>query len=612
MALEPRLLALINKLVMPEQDLATLSFCGGSRDAQVQRWLQNLPLTQVQQISGIFYSALPEIGRLKTSPENRLAILERLRTPIHQCLEGLSRFYLNQPLILPQAALKTATIAQAIQKHLLNAYLVSVRDLCTAAKKETAQQQALAIQRSLWALGMLVLRSYQLYIPINGQIWCEIHSLYQLACGLQLEHEHIAEPLDSQHTAHSIHTVYLQTLLLATARPNQMRQEEVDASYKALDQLAPLAELEIYTPEGKENLFVVLPSSQRPPFYKSHLTPELISANVGLIFELRTNRLVAQLVNSTPKEEDTENNNTFGLTPALNQHLTAAWNHIALRSFERIDVNAEIEITVGLTNIHFHLAEQQPFNLFLNQANALAPNSEKDIFKKHNAKLKENPKATLKEDSPWDDSFEMTDTQLLGNSLPSFNIEKRIGTAEKATYTGQHPIFKVPLLDRSPGGYGVEWRDEIPAQVKAGEVLGLREYGRNKWAIGVVRWVHQIKGATQLGIQVLAPTAIPIGIAIIHKTGGYSEYLRALQIPELRAINQPPSVITNAISFHEYNKARVYYRPQENVSHAGDHTIQLTRRIFATGALSQFGYRQLLDTKAASASAKDDFNSVWE
>jgi len=147
MALEPRLLALINKLVMPEQDLATLSFCGGSRDAQVQRWLQNLPLTQVQQISGIFYSALPEIGRLKTSPENRLAILERLRTPIHQCLEGLSRFYLNQPLILPQAALKTATIAQAIQKHLLNAYLVSVRDLCTAAKKETAQQQALAIQR---------------------------------------------------------------------------------------------------------------------------------------------------------------------------------------------------------------------------------------------------------------------------------------------------------------------------------------------------------------------------------------------------------------------------------------------------------------------------------
>jgi cyclic-di-GMP-binding protein len=395
-----------------------------------------------------------------------------------------------------------------------------------------------------------------------------------------------------------------------------MRQEEVDASYKVLNQLAPLAELDKYDPDGKENLFVVLLDSSRPPFYKSLLTPELL-ATTSSLRELRTSGLVARLENQANQDKNApaaDNNpatSDLGLTPAVRQHLMTVWNHVALRSFERIEVNADIEITVGLTNIHYHISNEQPFNLFLNQASALAPGSENSIFKKHSAKLKENPNA-LKADDPWEDSFEMTDSPMAGGLLSSFNLEKRMSAKEKDNYQGQHNIFKIPLIDRSPGGYGVEWRNEIPLQVKAGELLGLREYGRNKWSIGVVRWVHQIKGASQLGIQILAPNAIPIGIAIIHKTGGYSEYLRALQIPELRAINQPPSIITNAISFHEYNKARIYQQPQADVSYAGDRTIQLTRRLFATGAISRFGYRELLDTKAPAADAKDDFNSVWE
>ncbi|HEY8940363.1 MAG TPA: hypothetical protein VIM59_09245, partial [Cellvibrio sp.] len=127
----------------------------------------------------------------------------------------------------------------------------------------------------------------------------------------------------------------------------------------------------------------------------------------------------------------------------------------------------------------------------------------------------------------------------------------------------------------------------------------------------VVRWAHQTKGATQLGIQILAPHAIPVGLAAVHKTGGFAEYLRALQIPELKAINQPPSLIANAISFHEYSKARLYLQPQAGVSHQGDLPVQLTNRLFATGAFSQFGYRELATAKPAEEK-KDDFDSVWQ
>ena len=613
---DPQIEQLLKKLIVPTQDLAQLGFCGGSKEAQVKLWLQSLPLTQAQQVSAQLYTAVHEISRLRTNSDNRLAILELLRVPVHQTLSGLALKYLNQPLILPEAALKTATVAQAIQKHFLNSYLAVVRELCASPDAKDQQEPlALAIQRSLTALGLLLLRSYQLYLPIAGQLWGEVHALYQLACVLQLDQVSVEDKLPHHQGLKNIHNTYLRILLLATARPNQLRQDEIESTYNLLEVLAPIAELDTYNPAGKENLFVVLTNSNRPPFYKSHWRP---ASNPGVEppLEIRTSQLVNKLqeqqkVGNEGVDASVSQRNQLNLSAALTKHLAQAWSHLALRSFERQDVSAEIEVTVGLTNIHFYLADEQPFNLFLNQSSAVAGAPEKGaIYQKRGILLKDDK--TKKEDDPWGDAFDITGTAFDGRALPTFNIEKSIKSQEKVNYQGQHPIYTVPLMDRSPGGYGLEWRNEIPVQVRAGELLGLREYGRNKWSIGVVRWAHQIKGATQLGIQIIAPHAIPVGLAAVHKTGGFAEYLRALQIPELRAVNQPPSLITNAISFHEYSKARLYTQSQAGVSNEGDKSIQLTQRLFATGAFSQFGFRELVTAKPEAKTSKDDFDSVWE
>lgn len=612
---------LLSKLIVPAHNLAGFSFCSGHKEAQLKQWLQQLPLTQVQQTSASLYTATHELSRLQTTWDNRLQLLEVLRIPVHQTLDGLALKYLNQPLILPEAALKTATVAQAIQKHFLNGYLAVVRELCLKAcqpqgKTADVPELPLAIQRAMTALGLLLLRSYQLYLPISSQVWSEIHALYRLATLLELEHQAVGENLPHHRGLKNIHQVYVRILLLATARPNQLRQDEIENSYKLLELLAPSAELEHYTPAGKENLFVVLLDSNRPPFYKSNWRPTKEQPPAPLL-ELRTTQLVSQLQNlykSITADPDKQLLPTgVSLTAALTKHLEQAWSHLAMRSFERQEVNADIEVTVGLTNIHFHLAGEQPFNLFLNQASAISNTPEKGaIYQKRGVQLKAD--TSKKADDPWGDTFDIKGTLFDGKALPTINIEQQLKTQEKESYQGNHPIYRVPLIDRSLGGYGLEWRDEIPVQVRAGELLGLREYGRNKWAIGVVRWAHQTKGATQLGIQILAPHAIPVGLAAIHKTGGFAEYLRALLIPELRAINQPPSLITNAISFHEYGKARLYVQSQAqaSASHPGDRSVQLTSRLFATGAFSQFGYRELVSAKPQAQEDKDDFDSVWQ
>ncbi len=610
---------LLGKLIVPTPSLAQLSFCG-SREAHLQDWLSRLPLTQVQQVSASLYTAVHELSRLQTTWEHRLQILECLRTPVHQTLDGLAGKYLNQPLILPDAALKTATVGQAIQKHFLNGYLAVVRDVCKRARPSPAgagyeplPELALPIQRAITALGLLLLRSYQLYLPVSAQIWAEVHALYRIACLLDVDQQAVEDRLPHHLGLTTIQDCYLRVLLLAAARPNQLRQDEIENTYKLLGLIAPAAKLEDYDPAGKENLFIVLPGSSRPPFYKSIWRGGNESGSAQPL-ELRTTRLVQRLKDIHKSVlADPESNALAGginLTAALASHLEQAWSHLALRSFERQEVNSEIEVTVGLTNIHFYLAGEQPFNLFLNQSTGVVSTSKpEEIFQKRGVQLKIDD--SKKADDPWGDTFEIKGTLFDGESRSTLNIEKQLNSREKQSYQGKHPTYKVPLIDRSLGGYGLEWREEIPVQVRAGELLALREAGRHKWTIGVVRWAHQIKGATQLGIQLLAPHAVAVGMAVVHKTGGFAEYLRALYVPELKAINQPASLITNAISFHEYSKARLYFQQAVGTNSQGDQTVQLTNRLFGTSAFSQFGYRELVTAKSNTA-GKDGLDAVWQ
>lgn len=607
---------LFNCLHAPQQDLAQLSFCKG-KESHVKAWVSALPLTQINFASAQFYNALPEIARLQCSAETRLAMLESLRSPVQQCIQGLSQSFLNQPLILPEAARKAATIAQALQKHMSNGYLVAVRDLC-GDKRQTNEEgqalQALAISRAITGLGLLLLRSYQLYTPISAQLWAELHGLYLLAETLQLSHLVVDDPLSKHQKVRNIEQAYMRVLLLACSRANQLRQDEVLATYYALESLNTLGQLLPHDSSRKDNLFAVSLSSNLPPLYKSRL-PSGVNQNIR---DLNTSQLAKKLEEHAAENANNNDSgasrNAYGLSIALTDHLIQAWNILAQRSFERQLASGSVDITVGLSNIHYHVADETPFPIFLGQANNLnSGNDAGKIFQKLGVQLK--PSTSAKEDDPWEESFDAGGSTLAGRQLPTTNIDQTLRQQQRQAYQDKHPVFKVPQIDTSPGGYCLEWQDEIPAQVKAGELIGLREEGRHKWSIGVVRWVQQAATATQLGIQILAPHATPAGIAIVHKTGGFSEYLRALQLPALKAVNQPATLITNAISFREYHKVRLFSptNPLALEAQQTEHSLQLSRKAFSTGAFSQFTFREIVINKPAESDSNvDDFDEVWK
>ncbi|MDC6700787.1 hypothetical protein OEZ73_27265, partial [Leclercia adecarboxylata] len=116
----------------------------------------------------------------------------------------------------------------------------------------------------------------------------------------------------------------------------------------------------------------------------------------------------------------------------------------------------------------------------------------------------------------------------------------------------------------SPGGYCLAWDGEVPSQLQAGELLGLRDGNAQTWSIALVRWIRQVRGGnTQMGVELIAPQAQPCGLRLPRKVHQGSEYLRALLLPEISAISQPATLIAPRLPFQEGHKVQINRNGEE-------------------------------------------------
>ncbi len=582
---------LISRLRRPEQDLATLSFCQSNKAARVKTWAESLPVTRINHVSVLLYKAIPELSRIKSTPANRLQMLETLRPYVQQCIHGLSKEFLNQPLILPKNALKTAVVAQALQKHMTIGYITAIREIGESYKSSSSTHKQLltqALHRAINGLGLLLLRGYQLYITAPNHLWLEVHTLYRIAKACELCQIPVIDPLLGHTQTSTINHTYTRILLLACARPNQLRQNELLAVYSALEDWTSQTRLIGSEQQSNENLFIINLCADLAPMYKSRYRGSLNDE----AYELDTTRLLAAL----RKQKDHQNCNkstlriTTEITPALLEHLTSAWGKVRQRDSERNLANGVLEVTVGVSNLHHHLSRGIAFTKFLMQEG-----SQEHPPPTHDSRTKFNSRPLSSGQDPW------------ANALDAGQMAVPYHTNEESEAASRHPICKVHVVDTSANGYCLEWRDQVPVQVRTGELLGLREPGRRKWSVGVVRWLRQNRDATQLGVQILALSATPYGASMVNKTGGDSEYMRVLMLPEVKSPKQPATLLTTVVPFQEYSKVKLKHHGEEKM-------VQLTHRLLTTGSISQFSFRSLESTSAAvdiEDQPLESLSSLW-
>lgn len=602
---------------LPRQDLGRLSL-SPPQPKKLAEWVAALPMINVGESARQVYVTLQEVNRLQTDERTRFQLLEALRPTVHYLCHALSRHYLNQSVMLPEKATRVATLAQAMQNHLAGGYklvaIESLDKLSRATRKDPELQKLLgiALHRAICELTGTLLRSAQLYLNTPSRLWLELHSLYLLASEQRLDNIEVKDSSRRHLPGSTIEHAYGRALLIATCKPNKLRQQEIAQVYDLAELWAPMITLRRLG--ASDELFVFDLLRDAPPTYRN-------LAKAGDAGELRAidpQRLVEHLQSlmQNPQLGQPRAQGEASLSATLVQHLIRSWSELTARSFQRMSHDGQLEICLGLTATHYFLADRTDFETLISggKEKLLISDDDNPFMKVGNyARYREDERG---QKDVWSLAYSSSSTRLEPEEDFSFNFNGNAAAqeAEAPEPADLYDRYFCQIVNISPGGYCIEWSGEVPAMAKAGEVIGLREEGQSHWGLGAIRWVRQLPGhGAQLGIEVMAPKAEPCAARVLKKTGDSTEYMRTLLLPEIKALGREATLITPNLTFRSGYKIVI-------VRHGEEERAQLGRQVSTTQSFSQFEFQSLrkpgdvAPEKAATAPEResdDDFDSIW-
>lgn len=572
MSQEINLSQFISALQIPDATQTKLTFCSGKKAVKVKSWVDELRATLTSETGAVLYTCIPELARLKVDPDVRFEMLEAVRPAAQHAIEGLTKDFLHHPINLSKEAQKSAIIAQAIQKAMIDGYARCVVDIAQTKRIRQATLDILskALHRAISGIGMVFYRSYQLYTQPPVGFWLRIHGLFQIADYFDLLAAPVKDPLLTATSVSNIQLAYIRVLLLSTAKLNQVSQKDITLVYNALEIWAQYPRLHTLSHEDNDIFYVINISRDSAPIYKFRLEQD----TPGRVLQISFKVLVSLLAKHAPSDElqfadnDSAGNSLSvppGFPSSLLEHLINCWSSAAQRQQERREVIGDAEVCIGLVNVHYNVSGEQTFEEFTGQEGGL----DGDIL----SKLASGP-----------------DSRESGNKH-NLSISR----------------YGVTIQNVSAGGYCLLWRDKAPPKLQSGEIIGIKEKGRHLWSVGVVRWIRQFKGSTQLGVQTLTNQPKPWGAGQMYDMGGYSDYMRVLHVPPSRTNNLPATIVTANAPFKEQDKIKIF---------DGDSsfTVKLTATLFATGCIHQFVYHPLeaASSSKVSRAGSQSFGDDWE
>ncbi len=589
-------------LSLPEQKLSSLSFCEAS-PRPFEAWVKGLPIANVGESSRRLYHAIIELNQLEASPQLRLKLLGLLRPQVHFVCQQLAQHFLGQSIAMTEKQRKVANLAQALQLHMANGYKLALTQLIeSGVSSKNRDAVVLSCHRAISDLSQTILRASQLYCPSPSRAWYETHQIFQFA----LDHE-LAERSVTDETRHyryesTIESAYKQLLLLGCCRPNQLRQKELEQAFQLFECWTDLTD--IHQVRVSQALFVVAINTDAPPIYRNLLKTPLTREHLGFDSTPLADALAEQLSSTDRAKSQASEGLEMPIVPsdALLMHLSQALGILTKRSFKRMASSGTLQVCVGLTALHYYCAGKTTFNQFVDASN---DGDDENIFLN----------AAQRKNDAWAGAFDAEKSESLISPDTPINFRGAGGdiTQGEDEQTVAYPWYEVTLENTSPGGYCLTWQQEAPNTLQTGEVLGVREQPDHPWSVAVIRWIQQIRNqGTQIGVELLAPTARPAALRVEHKVGQSSEFLRGLLLPELSIIGQPATLLTPRVPFRSGNRITVLLDGHQ-------HQAQLNRRVSATSSISQFelsfrqppGASHKPATGVPESGEDDDFDSLW-
>ena len=602
------------KLRIPRQDLQAFTHFEPDEDAALT-WSQGLPITDTRSVVHQLMHAVDDLNRLRLAPEVRFRIMEALRPSLQVTLSNLSRRFVNQPLIMPEEPRQMAELSDRLHSLASTAYtIVAIETLQhrdAVREMNPARLVCAAIQRALDFSGRKLLQTFQLYRPVEYGGWLALHQLYALA-----EHQRLATlPVEDRPGSETtIAATYLRALIMGCCKPNQLRQSDLAAIYRGLQEWSMLIGLS--PPESGSGLFLVDLDSDQPPLYSS-----LYEKSPGAHCRYLDTAPLIRHLESLQAEDARQGkpgivfDKDTRLPSNILTHLITALGSMSLRNFARTASDNRLAVCIGLSAVHYHVAGEKSFQQLLFGDDYLPPPADR---------LPGNPFIHPEEkDDAWEEANPEED-YLVEEIPPSaeiarFEHEIELDRATFAAIEGEelelppgqrYPIHQVRMVNASPGGYCLEWTTDLPGEIKTGDIVSVREQRDRDWAIAVIRWVSNLEDSrTLVGLELLSPRAMPFGARIQKKTGEQTVPMRVLLLPEIKLVGQAHTLITPRAAFRERQKITL-------MSAGEEFYVQLLHQVAATGSFSQFDFqyiKRLGEVLAEDKSGHVDasFDSVW-
>ena len=594
--------------IPPQKEPGTASF--DARPKFIAKWIAHLPMANLGETSRMVFKAVVEINRLQLPVQDRFKSLEALREPCQYITESLEKHFARRPLPLNEKNRKVSELARAITSELALGYKIVARQLVSSAKRPDQNILLSALHRSTSYLGLLLLRSYQVYAPYPRNVWRELHTIYSYA----EEHQLLNSPLkdDMSHLPGSnstIATMYSKILMLSLAMPYRLHRGEVDKVCGLLNRLVHLVSLEkIYVQKNPQGLFIVNLREDRQPGYLS-----LYQGNDFHECRLLNTSELVMYMQKRINEADTELTALASID--LLQRLLSSWSVMSKRSFSRVPKQeSHVEVAFGISAAHHYISGEKSFSFDDKEDDTLS------LLGNRQSEFHSTKVDAISDQYSGPDIW--TSNYTYSANDPS-NFEPGANSlTEQASHiqSFDYQTIRLAINNVSAGGYCLMSEGDKNLSAHVGELLAIREYNDksiDQWGVGVIRRMISLGNSNiELGIQMLTPNAVAVAARLDGCNGDVrsSEIMRCLMLPELRTIDQPATIITPALPFKQDSHIRIKLQDKQILA-------SLTRQLESTRNFSQFGFSVLSederdDPVTGSDSKKEagtalDFDSLW-
>ena len=568
---------------LPEKNNQKDSFFHNS--ANVEKWIESLPLASQIECAKLIFQNLFEMNRINLEPNQRIRALELMSETVENVTNSLKSRFSSTAFPLLEKNHKIALLTREICKEMAIGYKTAVADQIKAGNVKSNQQpHIIAIHRVIHFLTKVLYFSYLIYEAHPANTWHELHLIFTYSSINKLDRVPVENIISTSEQTFTVKHLYIKALLLAAASPYQLRQREMEVLFQQLDNFLLLAKLSVN--KGDEELafgFFINLHADKPPVHVSSTEnrprKQFFLLDTRPIMEIIQRSLTSQAVDEEKLPE---------LTTHLKLLLLKNWGHSPQRHYVRTQLNFDLDIAVGLNEIHQLIDSANEKNtkksLYLGPADSLGGSN--DTLQRSSLFLTEEEDKTHSvltlqnyNEGP-DDSGTFLSSQKIERDL-QINGDELIAPAQNDMY---ERIHSCRTINESSGGYCIDWPVDASLKIRVGELIGIQSNSQAvDFGLAITRWIKCLPG-----------TRILVGLEIISHTSSSTKVRLDKIVPKHKGITFYP-----ALSIEKRAEETRYLIVPSDMFNEGDTLIQkddndheektkLTSLVESTGLFSQY------------------------